>query len=614
MSDLCLSPLFGNGAILQRDKKTIIWGTANENSSIKANLGGEIKEAIADNNGQWAVTFSPHLAGEKVQLIINDEDTEIISNDIIFGDVWLLGGQSNMQLWMRRVATRYPNEIKKINNKEIRSFTVPQVYDFNGPQEDIDSGNWEYAIPGEIENFSAIGYFMAEKLYNKLKIPIGLIATAIGGTPIEAWLSENDLSSMGLLSEEHHELQDEMYIQNIIDSELSRDQLYDDEMQKNDLGLISHYEQSNFDDSNWEKIELDHKWSSEFQKPGVVWLRKKITIPSQYVGLYGQIRLGTVTDADEVYVDGQKVGETGYKYPPREYDIAVLKHELTIAIRIRIFYGNGGFTAGKNHYIHTSLGKIDLDRMGPWQIRKTVNSPIKKQQTFFQYKPTGLYNGMIAPLRQLAIKGIAFYQGESDTNRPENYGVEFQRLIQSWRKQFNQGSLPFIFVQLANLSLEPEHDWARLREEQRHALTLDSTGMVTTIDVGESNDLHPTNKQVVGERAANLALKLAYYENIVAAGPFPIDVVAKNHQIVVRYLNGEGLRGEKIEMILLTDQNRYQLSGIISDQTVVLTLPDDLKIERGWRLRYAWANNPKPILFNAYGLPAEPFEMLVSIV
>lgn len=614
MSDLHLSPLFGDGAVLQRDKQVVIWGTATKNHRISANLGGEKKQTIADQDGNWSVVFSPHFAGEKTQLIVQDDQTVIVSNDIIFGDVWLLGGQSNMQLWMKRVATRYPDEIEKSNNSNIRSFTVPQVYEFNEPRQDITGGCWEYAVPGKIDNFSAIGYFMAKKLHDRLKIPIGLITTAIGGTPIEAWIPKECLSSMGILTEEYHKLQDNTYIQNIINLEDSQDQFYDDNMTKHDPGLIEHYEQINFDDTTWKKIELTDVWPVDFQAPGVIWLRKKLKIPKTFVGLPGQIHLGTIADADEVYVNGQKIGETGYKYPSREYDISSLKNEMIIAIRIRIFYGDGGFTKGKNHYINTSFGQINLDQMGPWQIKRTVSLPIKHQRTFFQYKQTGLYNGMIAPLHQIAMKGIVFYQGESDTNRPENYGSKFQRMIQAWRNQFNQGSLPFIFVQLANIDLEPEHDWARLREEQRQALSLDNTGMVTTIDVGEYNDLHPTNKRTVGERAARVALKLAYSENVVATGPSPIDAVVQDRKIVIRYINGMGLYGKKIEMDLLTNHYQYQLAGVIINQTVVLTLPDDLTIERGWRLRYAWANNPKSILYNVYHLPAEPFEILVSIV
>ncbi|MDR2660583.1 MAG: 9-O-acetylesterase [Lactobacillaceae bacterium] len=618
MNELKISPLFGDGAILQRNKKIKIWGNGVAGAKLAVTLSSsdentETREITVGDNGNWLAEFTPRKADVSATLKISNEKEEINVKDILFGDVWLLGGQSNMQLWMRRVATRYPEEIKNANSPEIRSLTVPQVYNFKGPQENIDDANWEYAVPEEIGNFSAIGYFFAKELHAEIGVPIGLIATAIGGTPIEAWMSQNDLANLGIISDEFSQLQNDDYIENILNYESKRDNEYDVQMNENDLGFSNHYENIDVDDSNWDEISLTEQWPSNLQESGVVWLRKQIIIPEQFIGQKAQLRLGTITDADEVYLDGVKIGETTYMYPPREYDIDELKAEMLLAIRVRVFFGHGGFTIGKKHYIFTELGNIDLDEMGNWKIIKTTSAPIRKEQTFFQYKQTGLYNGMIAPLKDLSITGFVFYQGESDTNVPENYGLKFQKMIQTWRKQFNQGDLPFIYVQLANLDLEPEHGWPRLREEQRQALALENTGMVTTIDVGEFNDLHPTNKKDVGIRASKLTLKLAYKKDIIASGPTPIKAVAKENKIIVSFLNAKGLNGQNIQMTLLTENNQFILEGKIADRTVELNFPIGLEVKRGWRLRYAWGNSPIASLYNIEKLPATPFEILVSV-
>ena len=310
------------------------------------------------------------------------------------------------------------------------------------------------------------------------------------------------------------------------------------------------WNEKELDDSNWETMNIPNFWANTSlgNANGVVWFRKDITIPKNMVGKTAKLWLGRIVDQDFAYVNGELVGTTGYQYPPRRYTVnaGVLKEGTnSIAVRIINNKDQGGFILDKRYYLAVENDTIDLE--GPWKYKLgTMMEPLESQ-TFIQWKPAGLFNAMINPLLNLKIKGVIWYQGESNANAPDNYNKTFSELIRSWRRHWSQGNFPFIFVQLPNFmekTPEPsDSNWAKIRQAQLETLSLENTGMAVTIDLGEWNDIHPLNKYDVGKRLSMQAKKLAYDDDIKSyENPIPKKSTFKKNEIIVSFKHiGNGL-------------------------------------------------------------------------
>ena len=350
---------------------------------------------------------------------------------------------------------------------------------------------------------------------------------------------------------------------------------------------------------------------------GVVWFRKKVNIPASVIEGKAKILLGRIVDADSVFINGKFIGNTTYLYPRRRYDIpaGILKEgENTIVIRVVNSFGRGGFVFDKPYQIQTETDTIDLK--GEWKFKVGDIMPSLASQTFIRWKPMGLYNAMIAPLLNYKIKGVIWYQGESNAERPGEYLNLFTTMINDWRNKWNEGVFPFLFVQLPNFmdpKNEPsESDWALLREAQLKTLSLPNTGMAVTIDVGEWNDIHPVDKKDVGKRLALAAEKIAYGDgNVVYSGPIYKSMQIDDNKIIISFSNtGSGLLvkggGElKYFSICGSDEKFVWAKAKIENNKVVVWSDD---ISNPVAVRYAWADNPEGAnLFNNEGLPASPF-------
>lgn len=423
--------------------------------------------------------------------------------------------------------------------------------------------------------------------------------------------------------DELEKLKDDSYIEAVSKEEEAKIKAWFDYLNANDTGLNSNppFFDENCSTSDWKAITIPATWKEMGLDStiGVVWFKKEINIPSCMVGNPARLYLGTIVDSDFTYVNGKLVGSTSYRYPPRKYNIpaGLLKEgKNTIVVRVISNDGNGEFVKGKEYKLFTEDCKIDLK--GQWLCKVGVRSPEPlPQQTFWQYKPTGLFNGMIAPLLNYSIKGIIWYQGESNTDRPEDYCNKLCNLVDDWRKKWGDSSLPFLYVQLANF-MEPkpqpcESNWARLREEQRRALLhLDNVGMAVAIDLGEWNDLHPSNKKDVGERLALLAQKVAYGEkDLVASGPLYKSMKIEGNKIILEFSEvGSGLiaKGDSIlkHFAIAEKDKRFIWANAIIEGNKVIVWNDSIK--NPVYVRYAWADNPEGAnLYNKEGLPASPF-------
>ncbi|MCG6960341.1 beta galactosidase jelly roll domain-containing protein [bacterium BMS3Abin03] len=613
-----LPKLISDGMILQRNTDVNIWGWADANENISVSFVGSTYNTIADNKGNWKVVLADLKPGGPYQMQINS----ITINNILVGDVWVCSGQSNMELPMRRVSWNYPSEIEHSENKYIRQFLVPDKYNFDEPQNDLSSGTWKSASPENTPDFSATAYFFAKFLYEKYKVPIGLINSALGGSPVESWISGNALKKFPKYYNEAKLFRDSILIKKIEASDRARSNAWYTLLHKVDRGFKDPeniWYKTNLNTSDWSTMEVPGYWSEETdlgQLNGVIWFRKKVEIPSSMAGKSAKLILGRIVDADSAFINGQFVGTVSYQYPPRRYDIptGLLKAgENTIVVRVISNIGKGGFVPDKQYAVVTKDTSINLT--GEWKFHLGAEMPPLESQTFIRWKPTGLYNAMIAPLLNYKIKGVIWYQGESNAERPKEYLSLFSTMIKDWRTNWNEGNFPFLFVQLPNFmetKSEPsESNWALLREAQLKTLSLPNAGMVVAIDIGEWNDIHPLDKKDVGYRFALAAEKLAYGDNIVYSGPIYKSMKIDGNKIILSFTHtGSGLiaKGDnKLKYFAIAGNNKKFVWANAKIENNKVVVWND-KVKNPVAVRYAWADNPDGAnLYNKEGLPASPF-------
>jgi sialate O-acetylesterase len=621
-SQIKLPKLINDGMVLQRNAEIKIWGWADKNEIISVNFIDKTYNAKANDVGEWHVILSKAAAGGPFEMKINSGDTSIIINDILIGDVWICSGQSNMELTMQRASPIYGDEIANSENPYIRYFEVPDRYNFSSLQKDIESGKWEKPNPEDVLKFSAVCYFFGKELYEKYKIPVGLINAALGGSPAEAWISEEGLKEFPEHYNEAMLYKDSSFINKIITEDKTRIDNWYNRLGQNDEGYKNpekSWYSTKYNSSDWPVMKIPGYWADTDLGlvNGVVWFRKEINIPSSYAGKTAKLFLGRIVDADSVFINGNFVGSTGYQYPPRRYEIpdGILKEgKNTIVVRVINNSGRGGFVEDKPYEIIIDQEKIDLE--GEWQYQLGTKMEPLRGETFIRWKPMGLYNAMIAPLINFSIKGVIWYQGESNADRPVEYRKLFPALIKDWRKNWQQGDFPFLFVQLPNfMEAEPqpsEHGWALLREAQLKALSVPNTGMAVTIDIGEWNDVHPLNKKDVGKRLALAAQKVAYGdEEVVYSGPLYKSMEVDGSKIILTFTNiGSGLiakGGDKLKHFAIAGVDKkfvWAEAKIIGDKVIVW----NDNIINPVAVRYAWAGNPDGAnLYNKEGLPASPF-------
>lgn len=615
-----LPRLIGDGMVLQRDSKIKLWGWASPNEKVKLQFNQEEYNTTADKNGSWSIILPPQPAGGPYNMTFSGNNTVGISN-ILFGDVWICSGQSNMELTMERVKDKYAAIIAGPGNDKVRQFTIPDKYDFNQPREDLDGGSWQPATRRNVLSFSAVAFFFANELFEKYQVPVGLINTALGGSPVQAWISEDALKQFPAYYNEAQQFKDKTLIARIeAKDNTTRDNWYR-LLNDRDEGLKEGWAKPAFNDAGWQQFSVPGYWSDGAAENinGAMWFRKEIDIPAAMTGKQGRLFLGRIVDADSVYINGVFIGATGYQYPPRKYDIPanVLKEgKNLVAIRVISNAGKGGFVPDKPYELITGDQSINLE--GPWKYKLGARMDTLPEQTFIRWKPVGLFNAMIAPLLNYSIKGAIWYQGESNASKPADYRQLFTTLIKDWRAKWAQGEFPFLFVQLANFmatdSTPVESNWAELRQAQFNTLsTAPRTAMAVAIDLGEWNDIHPLNKQDVGKRLALQAMQLAYHDSkVVASGPLYRSMKIKGDSIVLTFTNtGSGLvaggnKALQYFSIAGKDHKFVKANAQIRGNEVVVW---SKAITHPVVVRYAWANNPEGAnLYNKEGLPASPFE------
>lgn len=621
---LRLPRILGDHMVLQQNSFARFWGWAGPEQEVKltTSWNGKTYRTVADQQGNWKVSVVTGKAGGPYTVTIQAGETRVLE-DILLGEVWICSGQSNME-WPLARTDSAELEISLSDFPDIRLFTVERKIAVH-PEVDL-SGTWTKCSPETTPNFSAVAYFFGRYLHKELDVPVGLVNTSWGGTPSESWTSRETIALFGDFDRQLEELygttdeeMEEARIEQLRIETMIKEQ-QDFENQEN-IGFSEGWMKTDFNDADWDLIPCPAEWSSiedVGMLEGVLWMRKEIKIPQSWTGKDLNLELGPVDEMDITYINGVEVGtsrQINNWNVPRYYQVPaslVSSGELQLAIRIVNINSQGGIFGHPEQlriYPVESSGDDAVMLAGEWKHKVAYRFP-EVPLVFNAHTPTVLYNGMISPLRNMAIRGAIWYQGESNRSRAGQYRAIFPGMINDWRNTWNQGEFPFYFVQIAPYDYGPGTNSAELREAQ--FLTLGKvrhTGMAVTMDIGNPDDIHPTNKRDVGLRLALWALAKDYGKELVFSGPLYREQTIEGGKIRIHFnCTGSGLVAEGGPLthfeIAGEDQVYHPAEAHIDGETVLVSASE---VASPVAVRYGWSNTAEPNLFNAEGLPASSF-------
>lgn len=648
--NVVLPSFFSDNMVLQQRTTVMVWGWAfrNDEISVKPSwVNSKEVKARADSSGKWFVNIQTPEAGGPYTLSVKGAGSDITIKNILIGEVWLCSGQSNMEMPMRGwppndtiLGSSY--EIRTANNPKIRMFTVNRALSIE-PSNSC-RGSWEEANSEKVKEYSATAYFFGKKLFEELNVPIGLIHTSWGGTPVEAWIGQDALSI-------YPEYKNIKSIYRQIAGEQKERDAWLEKHPRIDLSqkpVDQRWENLDFQDSicsqpdlydfEWERMKLPVLWEktalAEFD--GAIWFRKTIDIPAAWANKELLLRLPGIDDIDRTFVNGVLVGKMekdGLYNVPRHYTVPaslVKAGKLLIAVRVIDYQGGGGIWDTKSpmdiivkkdttkkivlsgywRYLpvaeyHHNLFYIFDSKTREYQMRGVASKNPNPSL------PSVLYNAMINPIAPYKVKGFIWYQGESNVGQAAKYTGYLTSMVESWRKAWGE-ELPFYFVQIAPYRYNgvDKFESGELRNAQWQALkTIKKSGMAVTLDVGDVKNIHPCQKKPVGERLARLALAKDYGRKIYYSGPSYLSRKIEGNKIRLTFDNverglekkGDSLRGFEIAG---ADKKFEKAEALIENNTVVVY---SSKVERPLYVRYAWYNSSEATLFNKEGLPTATF-------
>lgn len=623
--------IFSNNMVLQREKPIAIWGMASPNSRVKVVFNEQEKSIRVKSDSTWLIELDSEKAGGPFKLLIIAKDTLCFTN-VMVGEVWICSGQSNMQMQMGNSGRikNYKQEIANANYPDIRIGTISHSTTLL-PQENARFNSWEVCSPQSIEHFSAVAYFFARKLYQDLNVPIGVVNVSSGGTPVEAWTSTEFIQKATdikpMLAYEDRTIENSKNIQESYNQKLNS---WHEKFQAN----LSKVERElpdmsapKLNDSDWYNIKLPMPWEDVEggigYTDGVVWFRKTFMVDAQDIkNDEFEISLGYIHDENKTFINGEFIGEgesrwgsTKTKYSIRKGLIKAGKN--TIAVKITNYAWIGGICRDEESLWIKNTNGMSLNLTGNWKHKMIFNFddfPEPPASPSDSHEPAVLFNGMINPITSMAIRGCIWYQGEDNASRPNQYRRLFPLLIESWRKEWNQGDFPFYFVQLANFMAKTDKpkksNWAALRDAQNAALSIPNTGQAVAIDLGEADNIHPKNKQDVGLRLALNALNLTYGKEIEYSGPVyeSMEIVGDTIKLTFTH-TGSGLvlnEPDNLKAFAVAGSNEeFKWADVRIVGKNVFVWSDD--VSQPLAVRYGWANNPDCNLYNLEGLPASPF-------
>jgi len=629
-AEVRLPRVFTDNMVLQRDMAVKIWGWAEPGENVALSFLGSTFTTAATESGEWAVQLPATATGGPYEMTIAGENTIHLKN-ILFGDVWVCSGQSNMYFRVAAAKNAY-KDINDANYKKIRLFQIDKDANYQ-LKKDLASGEWLECSPETVRGFSAVAYFFGREIHKEMNVPIGLIHTSWGGSAIQAWMDGETIKSFDGYREQVKEIEqtpdyfaqlEQEYEEN--GGNLLVKAIYKQGPGFNDDGILS--VGTFFNEKGWKEILVPGYWDdSELPEyNGTMWYRKKIELPNVFQNKDLLLDLGWIDDYDFTFFNGKRIGKTFYKGSERRYTISkeMVKQGINeILVCVYDSHGKGGFWGPRKSHlkIKDDDAELQISLQGLWQYKiglstQNLDKPEKNKQPRKRAIPTFLYNAMISPLTQFGIKGAVWYQGESNAGNGAEYARLLPAMINGWRRIWNQGDFPFLFVQLANYGFpdsEPgQSDWAELREAQLKTLGLKNTGMAVAIDLGNKMNIHPTNKQDVGKRLALSALKVAYQKDVVFSGPIYDSMEIRNGKAYIRFKHiGSGLMvcdkfGCLNEFAIAGSDKKFVWAKAHIEENRVVVYND--KVTEPVAVRYGWSANPSQVnLYNKEGLPASPF-------
>ena len=632
-----LHGVFADNMMLQAGKPVEVRGTTRAGQAIKVTLAGQSWTGKADKSGAFSVPIGPLSYGGPHTLQVNEKKIK----NVLVGDIWFCSGQSNMDFEVANAlnpdaeatAARYP---------KIRLLRIPRSLS-SKPETEMPSGvAWREAAPDTIPGFSAVAYYFGREVHRATDHPIGLIHCAWGGTRIEPWVSMTGFSSWRQFPAEKQKYAKKFQLaarlgrrepaQRVVEDP-NAEQIHAD---TGNAGLAMGLAKADLDDRKFKSLQLPGWWTDKgLNFVGALWFRRTIDVPDAWLGNDLYLSLGAITDFDDTYFNGKKIGFTGKETPdfwaaPRKYVVpAALVRPGRNVIAVRMFaHKTHGGSCGRADEVYLSV--INKPRFQPlmlggsWKYEVERKLPrlgmvpaagtgSKVDPVLDSTTPTWIYNSMVAPLQRFAIKGALWYQGESNAQEDQAYAELQPLLVRDWRRGWNCGEIPFYFVQLAGYG--PGLNWPEFRIAQESTVRdVPHTGMATAIDVGDESDIHPRNKQEVGRRLALQALVNEYGRRVECFGPAPTRAERRGKKIIVHFAHAEGLHargfgGMVVGFEVGAARGGFQpVCGKLVGKTVVLN-PGGSSIAT---VRYAWLPFPDCNLYNKAGLPATPFVMKVS--
>tara|TARA_R110002126_G_scaffold5647_6_gene30270 strand:+ start:3603 stop:5480 length:1878 start_codon:yes stop_codon:yes gene_type:complete len=612
--------------VIQRDTLIRVWGWYEPGGVVQVSGSWDptnVSQVTCNAKGKFVARLATPPAGGPHTLTVTSGAQTIEIEDVLSGEVWLCAGQSNMD-WHMKWTAEGQAEIPQANHSKIRLFTIGEVYDIS-PQEDA-VGHWRPCESATVAEFSAVAYFFGKELFNSLEgIPIGLVNASVGGSVIESWTSEASLRLEHDFDSDLNHLQ--QLREGLIEEDLSlRQELWWSVLAQQEIGQAARWFQGDHDATAWPRIpvpmDFDQVGASLYD--GTLWLQRKFELPVGWDTVDLSLAIGAIDDMDLTYVNGIEVGHTrltGNWNQDRSYTIPsnlLQPGENTITVMVLDTGGAGCFGGTGTHPAGVVLERVDgLDRPiginGPWSYH--LGTPLAELPTFptegwlTLNTPSVLYNGMIAPLANMKLAGVIWYQGEANVRRAQQYRRLMHRWIQDWRDTFHQEDLPVLWAQIAPFSMPgDEGQFAELREAQALALTNRWTGMVVTMDIGDPNNIHPDGKDVVGHRFARFARREVYEQTVEANGPTYLESAIEGRKMRLFFRDATGLRADAAATQAFTvagaDQVFHQATIEISGSSVLVWAN---QIPHPVAVRFAWGAGDVVGLVNDAELPASSF-------
>jgi sialate O-acetylesterase len=638
-----VSTLFADNMVLERNRPDAIWGWSDPGDQIKVEIAGKTATAVAGADRRWQTKIDPPAVGGPYTMTITGQHQAATIKNVAVGDVWLCSGQSNMQFGLRQAKTG-TEDAAKADLPNIRFFTVAQ----RSPYHPIDnvSGSWNVVTPDTAGRVAAVAFYFARKVQQETHIPVGLIISAVGGVPAETFMSIDavkQIRDFDPLVTEYNRIVAENkgpeygnFVQH----------WYDDY----DIGMKEHWAAPDYDDSSWKTVTIPGGFAELGvpDTPALVYFRKTFDVseadatpppapaaapggpggargprgPGGFPG-FGRdsVQLGIIEKMDTVYINGQEIGGSAWVENPRRYGIRPgMLHPGKNVITIRVLKSipKGGFES-KPEDLKMTIGDKTIPLAGEWKAKLAVDGrppqPMPLRYQNWPQMPGVLYTGMLQPIAPYSLAGAIWYQGEENSPRGYQYRRVLSAMIADWRKTFQEPDMPFIVVQLPafmqHSDTPTDDDWSDLRESQLVvSQTVPNTCLAVTIDTGDPNNIHPTDKEPAGDRIARCALKLANGDKkVVAEGPTVDKVERRKGEIRIKFSHADGglvAKGDKLPEFAIAgdDQQFHWASARIEGDTIIVSSPD---VANPKEVRYAWQSYPNATLFNGAGLPASPF-------